>query len=222
MRTGRTPAHRTGTPSGWDLPVVPPPFTHQLARALLSPSSRAQRRPQPGPRRQRPVELQTLGDDVVTEIFALFLADVPSVSGQAAAGLSAIDRRTPPARSARLKGSALGASSARLVGLYLQSNDAPRGRLIRLSGVEARRGICGSAGRAEGIRCLRWIERLSRLTGLEATGAPSLRAPPVVRRRIPHNSLTFRSCRTRSYAAGVSISKKAPSSSTDTLPAADT
>lgn len=133
MRTARTPGRRTWDGEQLDLPVVPPLFTHELARALLH----------TGPMRSAetsvPVldetvlaELRTLGDDVVAEIFDLFVADVP---GRLARLQRAIDDRSLDGvlREAHaLKGSALGVGAARLASMCSAiEHDAREGRLDR-------------------------------------------------------------------------------------------
>jgi HPt (histidine-containing phosphotransfer) domain-containing protein len=87
-------------------------------------------------------ELRTLGDDVIAEIFDLFLADVPSRLAKLQRAIDDRSRDSVLREAHGLKGSALGVGAARLASLCSAiEHDAREGRLDqathRSSGLEA-------------------------------------------------------------------------------------
>jgi HPt (histidine-containing phosphotransfer) domain-containing protein len=87
-------------------------------------------------------ELQTLGADVVAEIFELFLTDVPNRLQKLRQAIDAGSRDAILREAHGLKGSALGIGAARLAGLCLAiEHDAREGHLdqaaARSSGLDA-------------------------------------------------------------------------------------
>jgi HPt (histidine-containing phosphotransfer) domain-containing protein len=131
MRTARTRAHKAGDAQQSDLPVVPPLFTHELARALLEHEvMRSAATSVPVLDECVLSELQTLGDDVVAEIFDLFLADVPSRLARLQRAIDDRSRDGVLREAHGLKGSALGVGAARLASLCSAiEHDAREGRL---------------------------------------------------------------------------------------------